>query len=175
MTFAPSLTEFLSLPVPATAAFIALVYACGFIDRHDNVAKRSLVYIGDRTLYIFAFHLVAFKLVSALKVAFYGLPWQAVGGHPTVLQPESNVLWILLYLIAGVGLPLLWLYGYQHIASRVSITEKQAVGLAITAGQKLFKILTLIGKGLYLIVLNSCRNIAQGVKDVIDASSTKDE
>ena len=49
-----------------------------------------LVYIGDRTLYIFAFHLVAFKLVSALKVAFYGLPWQAVGGHPTVLQPESN-------------------------------------------------------------------------------------
>lgn len=175
MTFAPSLTEFLSLPVPATATFIALVYACGFIDRHDNVAKRSLVYIGDRTLYIFAFHLVAFKLVSALKVAFYGLPWQAVGGHPTVLQPESNVLWILLYLIAGVGLPLLWLYGYQHIASRVSITEKQAVGLAITAGQKLFKILTLIGKGLYLIVLNSCRNIAQGVKDVIDASSTKDE
>lgn len=175
MTFAPSMTDFLSLPLPATAAFVALIYACGFIDRYDNFAKRSLVYIGDRTLYIFAFHLVAFKLISALKVAFYGLPWQAVGGHPTVLQPENNVLWILLYVIAGVGLPLLWLYGYRRIASNVSITEKRIVELVITAGQKLIKVLALIGKGLYLIVLNSCHNIAQGVKDIIDASSTKDE
>ena len=79
------------------------------------------------TLYIFAFHLLAFKVVSALKVAWYDLPWEAVGGHPVVNQPANNVLWVLLYLLAGVSLPLLGLGTYAYVAARVTLTQQEVV------------------------------------------------
>ncbi len=175
MVWNGTVNDFFSLPLPAVAAFIALAWGCGYIDRYDNVAKRTLVYIGNRTLYIFAFHLVAFKLVSALKVAFYGLPWQAVGGHPTVLQPTSNVLWVLLYVVAGVGLPLLWLAAYRRIASKVTFTETQLIGALVVTGQRLCHYVVLTARFIAMAVVAACRNVWQGIKDIIEASSVADE
>lgn len=175
MVWNGTLSDFFSLPLPAVAAFIALAWGCGYIDRYDNVAKRALVYIGNRTLYIFAFHLVAFKLVSALKVAFYGLPWQAVGGHPTVLQPMNNVLWILLYVVAGVGIPLLWLSGYRRIASKVTFTETQLIGFLVVLGQRICHYVVLTARFIAMAVVAACRNVWQGIKDIIEASSVADE
>ena len=175
MVWNGTLYDFLALPIPAIAAFIALAWACGLIDRYILWARRALLYIGDRTLYIFAFHLVAFKVVSALKIAFYGLPWEAVGGHPTVLQPQSNVLWVLLYTIVGVALPLLWLEGYHRVASHVTITEKQAVGLLVVSGQRLCHYTVLTGRFIVMACVAACRNIWQSIKDIIEASSPEDE
>lgn len=175
MAWNPSMKEFISLPFPAIAAFLALTYGCTFIDRKDNVVKRSLVYIGNNTLYIFAFHLIAFKAVSALKVAYYGLPWQMVGCHPTIFNPESNVLWIVLYTLAGIGLPLLWMVGYRHISSLVNITEKKTVETLIISSQRFVKIAANVGKAIGIIFMGACHSIWQGIKDIIAASSTKEE
>lgn len=175
MVWNGTLYDFLALPIPAVVAFIALAWACGLIDRYSLWARRVLLYIGDRTLYVFAFHLVAFKVVSALKVAFYGLPWEAVSGHPTVLQPQSNVLWVLLYTIVGVALPLLWLEGYRRVASRITITEKQAVGLLVVSGQRLCHYTVLTGRFIVMACVAACRNIWQSIKDIIEASSPADE
>lgn len=175
MAWNPSMKEFISLPLPAIAAFVSLTYACTFIDKKDNIIKRSLVYIGNNTLYIFAFHLLAFKVVSALKLWYYDLPWASIGSHPTIFAPPSNLLWILLYAIAGIGLPLIWMVGYKHIAGLINITEKKTINTLILICKRIAKIAANIGKYTALIFLNACKTIWQGIKDIIAASSTKEE
>ena len=175
MAWNPDMQEFLTLPLPAIAAFLAIAYGCTFIDRKETIVKRTLVYIGNNTLYIFAFHLVAFKLVSALKLAYYGLPWQAIGSHPTIFNPQSNIVWIFLYTLAGVGLPLLWMAGYRRVSGLVNITEKKAVDTLIIGSQRMVKIAVNVGRAIGLIFMASCRSIWQGIKDIIEASSTKEE
>lgn len=73
----------------------------------------SLTYIGENTLYVFGFHLLAFKFVSMLKVGIYGLPWAAVGGHPVVQGKDGTWFWVL-YTIFGIVFPLgfIWLARY---------------------------------------------------------------
>lgn len=176
MAHNPTFAQFVSLPLPAVAAFLSLLYGCNYLVHSKcNYLKRPLIYIGERTLYIFAFHLVAFKLVSALKVAWYDLPWQAVGGHPTVLLPQSNFLWVTLYVIAGVGVPLLWLWGYKHIASRVNITGEQVVRCTIIGTQYVCRSIVIACRITYRLCLIIIQNIKQGIKEIIAASSTKEE
>ncbi len=175
MEINPDMTHMLRLPLPAVASFLAVLYASTFIDRKSKYIKRALVYIGDRTLYVFAFHLLAFKIVSALKVGVYGLPWEAIGGHPYVQQPANNVWFVLLYLIVGVGLPLLWLEGYRHIASNVTLTEKQLVGYSVQGLQRMFHYMTIAAHTIWLVIKGCARSVADGVKAIIEASSTKEE
>lgn len=175
MVWNASLTDFFSLPIPAVAAFVALIYACGWIDRTEGFPKRTLVYIGNNTLYIFAFHLAAFKVISAMKVAFYGLPWEAVGGHPTVVAPASNVLWILLYTIAGIGIPLAGIALYRHFSPQVHITEHQLINVLRFLVRGTVSIVLAIGLGIAHFFQYLWRSFLQMIKEISDASSTKDE
>lgn len=175
MEFNPSLSSFISLPVPAFAGFVALLHLSMLIDKFGRQAARALAYIGERTLYIFAFHLLAFKVVSALKVACYGLPWEAVGGHPYVLEPSNNFLFILLYVVAGVGLPLLWLLGYRRIAANVNVTERQALSFIVLASKRLVRCIYLLGCLAVRICMNFWQSVKRAVKEIIAVSSTKDE
>lgn len=168
-------SDFLSLPIPAVAAFIALVYACGWIDRYEGFAKRALVFVGNNTLYVFAFHLAAFKVVSALKVAFYGLPWEAVGSHPTITNPESNFIWVLLYTLAGVSIPLAGITLYRHFASQVHITEHQLVNALRFLIKGAVSITIAIGLGIARFFKNMWKSFVQMIKEISEASSTKDE
>ena len=118
---------------------------------------------------------MAFKAAGAVKVAYYGMPWEALGGHPYVISPDNNLLFILLYLLCGVGLPLLWLAGYEMVRSRVHLTEEQTLSLAIVGGKKLCHILLLLGKCFVMLIRITIRGIKQGIKDIIAASSTKVE
>lgn len=175
MTYNGSLADAIGLPLPAIAAFLLLAYLSGTIEKHSAFLTRWLSYIGERTLYVFAFQFVAFKLVSALKVAVYGLPWEAVGSHPIVSEPSNNVLFVLLYVVAGVALPLLWLAGYQLVASRVTISEKQFAGYAIVGAQRICRFVYLFGRGIVLVVQGCIRSIIDGIKAIKDASSPKEE
>lgn len=129
MTWNPDWQQFLSLPLPAIGGFLSLAYVSGLIDCRNSFVKRVLVYVGDRTLYIFAFHLLAFKVVSMLKVWAYGLPWEAVGGHPVVLQPANNLWWVILYVVIGVSLPLAGLWTYRKLAARITIKQEDVFNL----------------------------------------------
>lgn len=175
MAWNPTFTQILSLPVPAVCGFLTLVYVAGLINRKPNVFSRALAYIGDHTLHIFAFHLLAFKVVSALKVAWYGLPWEAVGSHPTITQPANNALWVLLYLIVGTGLPLLWLAGYRRISARVHLTERQVLDGCVFGLRLCGRVLFRLGRALVRLAVRLWHNFVQAVKAIIAASSTKDE
>lgn len=175
MVWRATFRQFLSLPLPAMGGFLLLVYAAKWIDRLGGILKRGLIYIGDRTLYVFAFHLLAFKVVSAVKVAWYGLPWEAVGGHPVVHSPANNVLWIIFYVLVGVSLPLLWVAGYRLVAANVTLTQCQVLSAVFVVAQRLCRIVAVIGRTLWAVFMGAVHSFCQGVKEIIAASSPKNE
>lgn len=175
MVWNPNFTQFISLPLPAIAAFVMFTYISAWIDRHPGLIKRTFAYIGEHTLYIFAFHLVAFKVVSALKVWFYDLPWEAVGGHPVVITPANNWIWVILYLAAGVILPLLWLKSYRKFAPKIDLNQTLVIHYVIFGSKFLLRYLVIGLHLLFVILKNLFKALKKGFKDILAASSTKDE
>lgn len=81
-----------------------------------NLFRRTLLFVGNNTLYIFIWHIFAFKFVSMIYVKAYGLPWGMVGGHPVVHADKGHGFWIL-YTIVGIALPLLGIFLWQRLAT----------------------------------------------------------
>lgn len=174
MIWSANFKQFVSLLLPSLAGFGVLYYLSCKLDTGVRFLKAGLVYIGDRTLYIFAFHLLAFKVVSAMKVGYYGLPWQEVGGHP-VVNAHADDWFFLLYLLAGVGLPLLWLSVYRHLAKRIDFSLKSR---ALWLLNVLFLLMRFIFLGLKTVIKalwNTLLGIITGIKDIINASNPNDE
>lgn len=175
MYWRPTFAQFVSLPLPAYCGFIVCLYIAMLIDGHTRRLRQILLYIGSRTLYVFAFHLVAFKLVSAAKVAWYDLPWLAVGGHPYVMQPSNNVVWVLLYCIVGVGLPLLWLEVYRKLSARYNLTGRKLLGYLLIGLYLMVRLICILLRKLYVILRNLLRQFRTMLKDALAASSVKDD
>ena len=106
MNWRSTYTQFLSLPLPALLGFLMTYNISRWIDGSKGLVKRFLVYTGDHTLYIFIFHIVAYKTVSLLKIWYYGLDPRQIGCHMVIHDySQQDYFWIL-YTIAGVGIPL---------------------------------------------------------------------
>lgn len=119
MTFRISLHHVLALPVPALLGFLMTYNISTLINRRDNVLKRFLVYCGDNTLCVFVFHIVAFKVVSLIKIWYYGLDWLQIGCHMVIHEHSQEDLFWIFYSIVGVGLPLGVNYLYHKLRTRV--------------------------------------------------------
>ena len=125
MNWRSSFVQFLSLPVPAILGFLMTYNISMLLDKKENWLKRFLVYTGDHTLNIFIFHIVAYKVVSLIKIWYYGLDIQQIGCHMVIHDhSQEDAFWIL-YTIAGVGIPLFgtWLaerLKAKHQSSRTS-------------------------------------------------------
>ena len=98
-----------------------------------NMIARIVLYVGENTLYIFGWHILAFKLVSMVKVGVYGLPWEMVGGHPVVHSEEGTWFWIL-YSIVGIALPLCCVY-LSGVLRRRYFPEYSYVTLFVQTGK----------------------------------------
>lgn len=112
MNWRSSYVQFLSLPIPALLGFL-MTYNIGlWIDRHEGRLKQFLIYTGNHTLNIFVFHIIAYKAVSLIKIAYYGLDSRQIGCHMVIHDYSSTDQFWILYTIAGVGIPLAgtWLY-----------------------------------------------------------------
>lgn len=123
MEWRGSLEKCLSLPLPAVCGVLLVYNVSHWIGRRDSVARRFLTYCGDNTLYVLVFHLLAFKAVSVLKIWFYNLPIEQISCHPVIHEHRDDLFW-LAYTVAGIALPLLGLYAYRTIASRMASTIK---------------------------------------------------
>ena len=118
MNWRSTYKQFLSLPVPALLGFLMTYNISLWLDRHDSWLKRFLVYTGDNTLNIFIFHIVAYKVVSLIKIWYYGLDIRQVGCHMVIHEySQQDCFWVL-YTIAGVGLPLTFTWLSQKIRKR---------------------------------------------------------
>ena len=107
----------LRLPVPAVAGFVMTWWVAGRIEASATALRSFLRYCGQHTLQIYVFHIISFKAVSALKILYYDLPWGHIGSHMVVHYAKDDLFWIP-YTIAGVGLPLLWMWCYERLRQR---------------------------------------------------------
>lgn len=67
--------------------------------------SRSLDYIGSKTLYVLTFHLLAFKIVSYLKIVHYNWDWHKLRAIP-VIEDNNQYYWML-YSLVGLTVPLM--------------------------------------------------------------------
>lgn len=114
--------RFLSLPIPAVLGFVMTYQLSHYIDCRDNILKRFMIYCGDNTLPIYIFHTISFKLVSLIKIAYYGMYFKQVGCHMVIHDHAQDDLFWILYAIVGVGLPLGVNYLYKrYVSKKISI------------------------------------------------------
>ena len=78
-------------------------FHCAFAMRGALAA--FLDYVGKHTLQILTFHFLAFKLVSVIRIYVYDYDWDKLSQFPVI--GENNAIFWVVYVIAGVGLPLL--------------------------------------------------------------------
>lgn len=111
--------DLLTLPVTGTAGWIFCHHLAVWIDSRDSLLRRSLLFIGNNTLYVFIFHIISFKLVSPLKILWYGLDWGQMGCHMVIHYNNHTDLFWILYTAAGVGVPMLCLQLYRRLAVKL--------------------------------------------------------
>lgn len=114
MTLAMRLQDVVTLPITGFIGFLMVVYISGIIDRRESKLKRFLIYCGEMTVYIYVFHISAYKVISLIKIWWYDLDFKQIGCHMVIHDYPQDGFWIL-YSIAGVGIPLLWIWCYNKI------------------------------------------------------------
>ena len=119
MNWRSTFVQFLSLPIPALLGFLMTYNISLWLDRHEGRLKQFLVYTGNNTLNIFIFHIVAYKVVSLLKIWYYDLDIRQIGCHMVIHEYSQQDLFWILYTIAGVGLPLGCTWLSRKIKERV--------------------------------------------------------
>jgi len=112
------LLDMLTLPITGTIGFLMTYFVSGLIVRHGGKAKDLLVYIGSNTLYIFIFHIISYKLVSLVKIWYYGLDFEQIGCHMVIHYANHDDLFWVAYTIAGIALPLLGLEAVRGLRRR---------------------------------------------------------
>lgn len=166
-----------ALAVAGPAAFVWLYGLSHYLSLIPRGVPRFLAYIGDNSIYVFGFHLLAFKLVSMIKVLAYGLPWEMVGGHPVVTEQRDDAFWIA-YLFVGAGLPLLIVWGWRQFCVRF--------GFRWTNPRDWWRLLQTIGVGLWIGLQytarlsvsagkKTARGIAATFKEIVTQSRTDDD
>lgn len=81
-----------------------------FLNANCNGFLRDfLIYTGGYTFNVLTWHFLSFKVVTLLIIVIYNLPMSHLGDFPVVDIYASKGWWIL-YVMAGVTLPLAWKY-----------------------------------------------------------------
>ena len=113
------LQDVVTLPVTGCVGFVMLYIVSSKIDGLKGRVHRLLRYIGDNTVAVFVFHIISFKLVSLLKIWYYGLDFGQIGCHMVIHYNHTDFFWVL-YSVVGTAVPLLWLAAYRRLLRRFS-------------------------------------------------------
>lgn len=129
-----TMRDVLTLPLTGSIGFLAVRYVAGMIDRRDNPLRRTLVFIGENTLYIFVFHILSYKLVSLLKIWWDDLDFAQLGCH-MVIHEHSHEDWFwVLYSLVGVAVPLLTVIGWRRCGAPLLHPARRLAGRLLRVG-----------------------------------------
>ena len=120
MNWRSTFEQFLSLPLPAICGCLMVYNVSTWIDKHDGKIKQFLVYCGNNTLPVFVFHIISFKIVSLIKIWYYGLDPRQIGCHMVIHDHAKEDWFWVLYTIAGVAVPIFWTWCYQQLKTKWS-------------------------------------------------------
>ncbi len=118
MNWRSTFEQFLSLPLPAICGCLMVYNVSTWIDKHDGKIKQFLVYCGNNTLPVFVFHIISFKIVSLIKIWYYGLDPRQIGCHMVIHDHAKEDWFWVLYTIAGVAVPIFWTWCYQQLKAK---------------------------------------------------------
>ena len=166
-----------ALTLAGSTAFVWLYGLSHYLSLIPRGVPRVIAYIGDNSIYIFGFHLLAFKLVSIIKVLAYGMPWEMVGGHPVVTEQRDDAFW-LAYLFVGAGLPLLIVWGWRTFCSQFRFNwtnPRDWQRLFQTIGAGLWRGLQWFARVSVRIIKKMALGIASTFKDIVTQSRTDDD
>lgn len=170
----------LSVPILSlggTAAFIWLRSLSQFIVQIPEKYTQGLLFIGKNSLYIFVFHLLAFKVASMIKVGVYQLDWEMVGGHPVVQHEVSDAFW-LLYAFVGVLLPLLPIWVWKKITNQRQFdatNPKDWLRLIALLGLLIYKGTIALGHLIVNFFINLGKSIVSLLEAIWKASNPKED
>lgn len=165
------------LTVAGTAAFIWLRGLSEFILQLPEKYTQWLQFTGENSLYIFVFHLLAFKVASMIKVGVYQLDWAMVGGHPVVQHELGDGFW-LLYIFVGVILPILPVWIWKKITNQRKFdatNPKDWLRLIVLLGLLTYKGITALGRFIINIFINLGKSIVSLLKTIWSASNPSED
>ena len=165
------------LTVAGTAAFIWLRGLSEFILQLPEKYTQWLQFTGENSLYIFVFHLLAFKVASMIKVGVYQLDWEMVGGHPVVQHELGDGFW-LLYIFVGVILPILPVWIWKKITNQRKFdatNPKDWLRLIVLLGLLAYKGVIALGQFIINIFINLGKSIVSLLKTIWSASNPSED
>ena len=165
------------LTVAGTAAFIWLRGLSEFILKLPEKYTQWLQITGENSLYIFVFHLLAFKVASMIKVGVYQLDWAMVGGHPVVQHELGDGFW-LLYIFVGVVLPILPVWIWKKITNQRKFdatNPKDWLRLIVLLGLLAYKGVIALGQFIINIFINLGKSIVSLLKTIWSASNPSED
>ncbi len=165
------------LTVAGTAAFIWLRGLSEFILQLPEKYTQWLQFTGENSLYIFVFHLLAFKVASMIKVGVYQLDWAMVGGHPVVQHELGDGFW-LLYIFVGVVLPILPVWIWKKITNQRKFdatNPKEWLRLIVLLGLLAYKGVIALGQFIINIFINLGKSIVSLLKTIWSASNPSED
>ena len=165
------------LTVAGTAAFIWLRGLSEFILQLPEKYTQWLQFTGENSLYIFVFHLLAFKVASMIKVGVYQLDWEMVGGHPVVQHELGDGFW-LLYIFVGVVLPILPVWIWKKITNQRKFdatNPKDWLRLIVLLGLLAYKGVIALGQFIINIFINLGKSIVSLLKTIWSASNPSED
>ena len=165
------------LTVAGTAAFIWLRGLSEFILQLPEKYTQWLQFTGENSLYIFVFHLLAFKVTSMIKVGVYQLDWAMVGGHPVVQHELGDGFW-LLYIFVGVVLPILPVWIWRKITNQRKFdatNPKDWLRLIVLLGLLTYKGITALGRFIINFFINLGKSIVSLLKTIWSASNPSED
>lgn len=126
MNLSPRMIDVVTLPLTGLAGFLVVDRIALWLSSSDTITKRFLSYCGSMTIYIYVFHIIAFKAVSLIKIWWFSLDPAQIGCHMVIHDYAPDDFFWVLYSIAGVGLPLAGIYCYRALRRMVPSGMKQS-------------------------------------------------
>lgn len=118
MNIRPLLQDPFTLPLTGIAGWIMTYNFSVYLAKFNNSRLvRGLIYCGNHTLYVFVWHVAAYKLVSLIKIWIYDLDPRQISCHMVIHDYSADDYFWIWYTIAGVGIPLVGYYYYSKYIS----------------------------------------------------------
>lgn len=115
MNISPRVRDVFSLALTGFAGWIMTYNISYYLNKRWHKSWLWSARLGQLSLYIFIWHVSAFKAVSLIKIWWYGLDIRQIGCHMVIHEHAAEDIFWLFYTVAGVCLPVIGYYLWKYI------------------------------------------------------------